>query len=128
MHYLRVDFRQGRQHKSSILHCGMRNGQLRRVNDGIVGQQNVDIDVAWTFLLRSLATHRFLESEKRVQQLWRGPIRIESNSAIEKPRLLDHLDRFGFVERRYSRDLAQLRESLNRPSQVGLAISQVRTQ
>src|SRR5580704_6831941 len=99
MNYIRRDLGQRLQYEAALLHGGMRDGQALLVNDRVIKQENVDVDDARTFFLRSAATQLLLDVENAGEQLFGALISIQGDGTIQKPGLCGEFHGFGFVER-----------------------------
>ena len=106
----------------------MWDGEALRMYDGTAKQQYVDVDNAWSFLLRSPATHLLLDFENRGEQSPWHFFRFESNCAIQKPRLRCELHRLGLIKRRYRDNIADRGQARHGVLQVGRAVSHIRAE
>ena len=57
MEYFRRDLRQRFKHETALLHRGMWDREVRRINDHVIEQQNIDIDDRGTFFLNAPPAH-----------------------------------------------------------------------
>ena len=130
MNRFSIDLRQRRQHKPALVHRRMRHLQSRLVNHLIAEQQNVYVYLAWPLwrCCIALASHAALNLQQTAHQLLRRFLCVQFDSAIQEPRLRGELDRLGLIKRRNFADIAQLRQPMQRLTQVRLAVTHVRAQ
>lgn len=86
--------------KSPFVHGGMGNDQSGYFDDEVAIKNDIDVDDARAFGLRTHASHVFFESECSGEKLGRGKLRIKCDNAVQEPGLRGHLHGLGFVERR----------------------------
>ena len=106
----------------------MWDGEALRIYDGTAKQQYVDVDNAWSFLLRSPATHLLLDFENRGEQLPWHFFCFKSNCTIQKPRLRCEFHGLGFIERRYRDNVPDRGQARHSVLQVGRTLPQVRAE
>src|SRR5580704_10303991 len=128
MTHIRRDLSQRFQHKSALAHTGMRNRQTRVVDNQTAKQQNVDVDNARTFFLRSLPPHLLLNLENPGEQFLRRSLRNQRNSTIQKPSLRGEFHRFGFVERRNRGHVAQSTQAIDSYFKIFRSLPNIRPQ
>ena len=116
------------QHKAALLHGRMRNREAGIVDNQIAKQENVDVDDARPFLLRSASAHPLLDVENAGEQFLRRLLRIQRDSTIQEPRLGGKFHGFGFVERRDLNDFTDGAQPVDGGIQIFGSIPDVRAE
>ena len=101
MHPSWCNLRKWPQDKTTNMHFRVRHGQEPRVHHGVVVQQQIEIERAWTFLdaVSAVAPVLLLNRQQHVQQGMRFHIRLKDHGAIQKPRLIQIAHRICLKER-----------------------------
>lgn len=128
MAYVRRDLGQRLQHEPALVHGGMRDCKMRRADDGIAKQQNVNVDIARALGLDAPASHLPLDGHNFRQEEFRHQLGAQSDGAIQEPGLRGKLNRLGFEEGGDGGHLTEFAELADRGAEVGLAIADIRTQ
>lgn len=92
------NFSQGFQHEASLMHGGMWDGQPLRLDSRVPKEQDIDVDIARTFFLFAPASHFLFQGKNSLQQVPGRFLCLQSQRAIEKPRLCRKLDGFGLKD------------------------------
>ncbi len=87
------------QNKPSPLHSRMRNLQARLIHHRIPKQQDVDINIARTFVTHAQASHGRLDLQRKLKQLSRRLVGCNRYHAVQKPGLIPDIYRLGLVQR-----------------------------
>src|SRR6185437_6376388 len=135
MPYFSSNLGQRHQNESTLGHSRMWYLQFARMDHAIVEKQNIEVDRAR--LLQSavgglhcitLSPKFPLDLQQRVQQLLRHQIRFRLHGAVEKPTLSPNVYWLGLIKRGSPHHTHSARfHRLNRPGNVLLAISQIRS-
>jgi len=94
------DFRQGDEGKAPLGQAGMRDSEVRSLDDFVSGQEDVDVHrprtVFWSGFSVQLAFDRF----RRLQEPGRRKRRLDFDRLVVKPGLFFQSDRLGSIDRR----------------------------
>ena len=86
--------------KSPFVHGGMGNDQSGCFDDEVAIKNDIDVDDARAFGLRTHTSHILLKSERSGEKLRRWELRIKGDNAVQEPGLRGDLHGLCFVERR----------------------------
>src|SRR5579859_2111465 len=128
MRGLGCDFSERLEDEASLRHRGMRNRQVGSVYDGVSAEKNIDVNGARTLPLDALTPHRFLDRKYVCHQLSGSFAAFQRDGAVQEPRLIGDLDRFGFIERRERNVESMLPQPTDRLQQMPLAVPYIRSQ
>ncbi len=119
------DLSQRLQHEAAPMHCRMRQAEVGRRKNRIPEQQEVDVDNARAFRLRTLSSHFLLDLKHSREEISRRQIRTQRYSAIEEPGLRGELNGLSFIERGNGDYFAECGEFPNGGSKIVFAAADV---
>jgi len=126
MNGVRGDFGQRGENEISFGEARMRNGQDLGPDDGILAEQNINIDNPGTISDGWPALHAFFDILDGVQDFQGCPLRFHLDNLIEKPGLIGKVHRLAPVKRRCRQNLeTQFFQPSSRPSEISLRITEV---
>src|ERR1700751_2106012 len=88
-----------RQDELALEHSGMRDLQFGSIERQIAEKQDVDIEEARSFGESFLAAELRFDGAKGAEEIDGLQIGCAFDDAIEEPRLIEIVDRLGFIER-----------------------------
>jgi hypothetical protein len=94
---LGCNFKQRLEHEAPLQHAWMRNCEPGGIDYRIPDEQNVDIDDAWAARQAANTSHFPFDAQQRGQQLQREKARLTNYGDIQKPGLIRHILRLGFI-------------------------------
>ena len=100
---VRIEFGHWCQDEPPLMETGMRNGELRGVDDPLSIEQNVQIHGPGNVFQLGVAPEAPLGFPANGQQVFRLELRLETNDPVIEPRGVvpaSHVDGFGFIIRR----------------------------
>ena len=103
MHRLRGNFGERDQNEGALVQTRVRQGQLGRVEDHVVDQEQIEIDRARSVREGARATQVALDAEQCVEEVDRSQRGLQRNDRVQESRLLQVSDRLRLVETRDSR-------------------------
>ena len=98
MRHPRGDLGERDQHKRSLVHAGMRQRQLTRVENHVIDQEQIEIERAGCAGERPRAAKVALDVEQGREEIAGSQRGIERDDRIQEPRLLYVSDRLSLVE------------------------------
>jgi hypothetical protein len=120
------DFGEGGEDEIALKHAGMGDLQGGRVDGFVSVEKNVEIDEARSFGEGLLAAHFGFDATEGGEELRRSQIGLRFEDRVEKPGLVEVVDRLGFVDAREFRDVNRgLRHAADGFAEIGLAIADV---
>ena len=126
---LRRDLGQGDEDEIPRLEPRMRHDELRRLDDQIFGEKDVDIDDPGTFGRGRDPFHLRLDGLGQLQELYGPEAAPDLDHLVQEPGLVREVDRLGLVDGRGPDDPHAGRFELSsRPGQVGGPAAQIAAQ
>jgi len=101
----RRDLRKRRKDEIALEHAGVRNLELRRIDGGIAIEKNVQVDQARPLGEGFLAAHLQFDAAQNAEKFRGWELRIRFQDGVEKPGLIEIVDRLGFKEAGYFRHI-----------------------
>lgn len=120
------DFGERCEDELALEHAGMRNLQVRGVDGVIAIEEDVEIDKAWAFGERLLASHLRFDVAEGGEELRGGEVGLGFEDGVEEPGLVEIIDGLGFVDGRELYDVdAGLGKKANGFAKIGFAVADV---
>ena len=129
MHDVRSNLCQRRQHKAAMLHCGMRDAELLRIQNFVAKKNNIHIDGSWPLWFSPLSSHGLLNREHTLQKLQRRQFGLHGYSTVQEPGLLaGHFYRLCLIKVRNPGNRPQFPQPGDRFAKILFPITQIRSQ
>ena len=125
MKYFGRNLRQRLEDEAPLVQRGMRDSEVRGVDDPGIKQQNVDINGPWSFFLDAPPAHLLFDAKNRGDQFLRSLAGFKRERTIEKPRLLSELHRLGLINRRRRNHTTDYAQPSPRIPQLPLAVADI---
>ena len=100
MHHLRGNLRERDKDEGALVQARVRQGQLGRVEDHVVDQEQIEIERARSVWEGARATQVALDAEQRVEEVGGSQRGLQRDDRVEEGRLLQVSDRLRLVETR----------------------------
>src|SRR5271166_938398 len=110
------------------MHCGVGHVELWRVHDRVSKQEDVDINYPRTFWADTTTAHFLLDLQYPGKKLLGHQLGLQSDCAIDEPRLVDDFHRCRLIERGHGDHIPQFAQPVDCGAQVSRAIIEVRAQ
>src|SRR5262245_18527009 len=85
------------QHNSALWNRRMWNHQILRTQNKIANKKNIDIDDARPLRDFAQSAHCFFNELVSLQEMFRRKVCVDFQNAIEKPWLVQEIDRLRFI-------------------------------
>jgi hypothetical protein len=123
------DFRERNQDEVALKHSGMRHLKFGRFNGCVVVEKNIQIDETRAFREEFFATHQRFDTAERGEELRGGKLGVCFEDGIQKPGLVEVIERLCFVKAGDSLHLhAGFFEAANRFTQIVFPVTNIGTQ
>ena len=91
------EFRKWLQDESSLVHSRVRNLQARFADHSISGEQDIDVQNAWTFIASALPSHFCFNGKSVGQHFLRRDVCFQCDDAVKEPGLIAKIHWLGFI-------------------------------
>jgi len=88
------------ENEPTLMHSRMRNPESMFVDDKVSEQHDININVAGAFFAHADSAHHRFDLQNELEQVFWRLCGLNRGHAIEKPRLVGHIDRLRFVQGR----------------------------